>query len=260
MSGEAPGFEEHDLTRDAFLGGKLALWQPKSGYRAGVDPVLLAASVPARAGQSVLDLGCGAGAAVLCLGTRVPGLHLAGVELQAPYAALARRNALDNGFDLDVSCADLNRLPAGLRQRSFDHVIANPPYFRGGAHRKSPDRGRAVAMGGETALSDWIAVAARRLAPKGLLHVIQRAERLPEMLAAAEGVLGSIRILPLSARKGRDPELVILRARKGGRAPFVLHAPVVLHEGDRHGGDREDYSPEIRKVLREGSGLAWPGG
>ena len=56
---------DSDLTRDAFLGGRLYLWQPRTGYRAGVDPVLLAASVPARRGESVLDLGCGVGTAAL---------------------------------------------------------------------------------------------------------------------------------------------------------------------------------------------------
>ena len=70
---------DDDLTHDAFLGGRLHLWQPRRGYRAGVDPVLLAASVPAKAGQSVLDLGCGAGAAALCLGAREPGLELLGM-------------------------------------------------------------------------------------------------------------------------------------------------------------------------------------
>ena len=63
-----------ELTRDAFLGGRLHLWQPVNGYRAGVDPVLLAASVNARAGQAVLELGCGGGTAMLCLGKRVSGL------------------------------------------------------------------------------------------------------------------------------------------------------------------------------------------
>ncbi|MBL4768768.1 MAG: methyltransferase, partial [Rhodobacteraceae bacterium] len=49
----------------------MILFQPRKGYRAGIDPMLLAASVPAHAGQSVLELGCGAGAAILCLATRV---------------------------------------------------------------------------------------------------------------------------------------------------------------------------------------------
>ena len=60
-------FEDDALSCDAFLGGRLRIWQPRAGYRAGIDPVMLAAAVPARPRQSVLELGCGAGTASLCL-------------------------------------------------------------------------------------------------------------------------------------------------------------------------------------------------
>lgn len=252
-------FAETELSCDAFLGGRLRLFQPKAGYRAGVDPVLLAAAVPARPGQAVLELGCGAGAAILCLGARVAGLGLAGVELQPAYADLARRNAAQNGQALELYCADLAVLPEALRQRQFDHVIANPPYFRPGAHSRAEDPGRATALGeAETPLELWIATAARRLMPKGYLHMIQRADRLPEMLSACQGRLGSLEILPLAARRERAPDLVILRARKGGRAAFRLHAPVVLHQGGRHVRDEESYRAEISDVLRDAAGLPWP--
>ncbi|MGD9861927.1 MAG: tRNA1(Val) (adenine(37)-N6)-methyltransferase [Pseudodonghicola sp.] len=251
-------FAEEDLTRDGFLGGRLTLRQPRGGYRAGVDPVLLAAVVPARPGQSVLELGCGAGAAILSLAARVPDLALTGVELQPAYADLARRNATANGLALELHCADLAALPAGLRQRAFDHVMANPPYFRAGAHVAATDGGRAVAMGEATPLADWIATAARRLRPRGYLHMIQRADRLPEMLAGCTGRLGAVEVLPLAARAGRAPDLVILRARKGGRAAFRLHAPLILHEGSRHLRDGESYRLEIAQVLRDGAALPWP--
>jgi tRNA1(Val) A37 N6-methylase TrmN6 len=245
-------FEEKDLTQDAFLGGLLYLWQPKQGYRAGVDPVLLAASVPAQAGQSVLDLGCGVGAAALCLGARVPGLQLAGVEMQPAYANLAQRNG--NGA-FTVYTANLTNLPADLKQRQFDHVLANPPYFDRNAGRASQNAGREVAMGEDTPLADWVKVAAKRLAPKGLAHFIHRAERLPELLAAMPSYLGSIEVLPISPRAGRAAELVIVRARKAGRAAFCLHAPQIMHKGDRHEKDGDSYVPEIRSVLRDGAAL-----
>jgi tRNA1(Val) A37 N6-methylase TrmN6 len=246
------GFTEDELSRNDFLGGRLRLWQPVSGYRAGVDPVLLAASVPAISGQSVLELGCGAGAAILCLATRVPGLDLCGVELQTAYADLARRNAADNNMVLEVVSADLTQLPSDLKQRQFDHVIANPPYYRAGAHSAAMDRGRSVALGEQTPLADWIDVAARRLAPRGYLHMIQKADRLHDMLLACQGRLGSVEVLPLAARTGREAELVILRARKGGRAAFRLHAPIILHEGQRHERDGDSYTPELSDVLRKG--------
>lgn len=246
-----------DLTCDAFLGGRLSLWQPRGGYRAGIDPVLLAASVPARGGQTVLDLGCGAGAAALCLAARVPGLRLTGVERQEAYAKLARRNALDNQADLTVVEADLTALPADLRQQRFDHVIANPPYFRADAHTISPDDGRGQARGEDTPMADWIDVATRRLAPKGYLHMIHRASHVPDLLVACDGRLGSLELLPLAPRAGHVPHLVILRARKGGKAAFCLHSPVVLHSGDRHEIDGDSYAPDIAAVLRDAAVLGW---
>lgn len=249
---------EH-LTRDAFLGGRLHLFQPRDGYRAGIDPVLLAASIPARPGQSVLELGCGAGAAVLCLATRVPDLSSVGVELQPAYAELARRNAHDNRIDLAVVTADLSELPQPVRHSRFDHVLANPPYYRAGAHSPARDDGRALALGERaTQLSDWITVAARRLVPKGYLHMIQRVDRVPDMLAACERRLGSVELLPFAARAGRAPHLVILRARKEGRAAFRLHAPVILHDGPRHQEDGESYAAELNRILRDGRALEWP--
>ncbi len=249
-------FDADDLTKDLFLNGALEILQPKAGYRAGVDPVLLAASVPAQAGDSVLELGCGAGVASLCLAARVFGVGLTSVELQENYADLARRNAGANGFEVAVHHADLRSLPPDVLQASFDHVIANPPYYLRSHGTAAQDAGREVALGGDTPLADWINVATRRLKPKGYLTIIQDAERLPALLAAIDGRLGSIKVLPLAPRIGRPAHLVILQARKGGRAAFRLLAPTVMHEGVAHDGDRESYTTLIRAVLRDGSALA----
>lgn len=248
-------FFDSDLTCNDFLGGQVRLWQPQSGYRAGVDPVLLAASVAATRGHTVLELGCGAGAAILCLMARVPGLQGVGVELQSAYADLARRNAAENDAPLEVVEADLSALPADLKQRQFDHVIANPPYYRAGAHSAAADDGRRVALGEGTPLDVWFDVAAKRLAPRGYLHMIQKADRLPDMLAGCAGRLGSVEVLPLAARTGRATELVILRARKGGKAAFQLQAPLILHAGTQHEKDGESYTTQVSDILRKGTAL-----
>ncbi len=242
------------LTHDAFLGGRVHLWQPRDGYRAGVDPVLLAASVPAVSGQSVLELGCGGGVAMACLNTRVAGLSLTGVEVQSAYAALAERNVPE----ARIVCADLREMPGDLRQQSFDHVIANPPFFPRASHTAARDAGRnAGRMELDSTISDWVDVMARRLRPRGFAHIIQRIERLPELLTACDARLGSLEVLPIAGRIGRAAHLVIVRARKGGRAGFRLLPPLILHEGAHHLDDRDSYAPEISAVLRDGAPLDW---
>ena len=85
------------LTEDRLLDGRVLLRQPADGLRAGLDAVMLAAHVPARPGEAVLELGCGSGAALLCLLARIPGLEGIGVERDPGLAALAAENLRRNG-------------------------------------------------------------------------------------------------------------------------------------------------------------------
>jgi len=251
------GFRDTDLTQDRFLGGRLTILQPIDGYRAATDPVFLAASVEARAGDTVLELGCGAGVASLCLAHRVSGVVSTGVEVQPDYADLARRNAVANESALTVIEADLAKLPADLRQQTFDHVIANPPYFTSWQGTGSADPGKERAFREDTPLATWVDTAIRRLKPKGYLTFIHLAERLPDLLGCLDGRVGSLEVKPLAARMNRPTGRIVLRARKGGNASFRLHAPLILHEGTHHDGDRDSYTAEARAILREGSSLSF---
>lgn len=239
--------------RDGFLGGRLSIAQPVAGYRAGADAVMLAAACPAQAGESVLELGCGAGTALFCLGARVPGLRLTGLEVQDSYAALARENAQQNGIPARIVTGDLTRMPPELRAESFDHVISNPPYFTSGT--VAPDAGRGTARHEDAPLSLWLETALRRLRPGGWLTLIHRAERLSVILSVLGAGAGEITILPVSARIGRDAGRIVVLARKGAKAPLRLLSPFIMHEKPSHSADAEDLTAEAHAVLRDGAPL-----
>lgn len=237
------GFAPEELRLDHFLDGRVAAWQPVRGFRSATDAVFLAAAVPAATGERVLDLGCGAGVAGLCLAARVHRVGVTGLEIQPDYADLARRNGLH------AITGDLAAPPPEIRAQTFDHVMANPPYFAQAATGAADD-GRDRAQREDTPLPAWIDAGLRRLAPGGTLTLIHRAERLPEILSALSGRAGAVRVLPLIPRTGRPAGRVIVQARKGARGPFSLLAGLVLHEGAAHDGDRDSFTPEARAILR----------
>ncbi len=236
---------------DTLLGGRVRLRQPAEGYRVAIDPVLLAAALPARPGSRVMDLGCGVGAAALCLLSRVPEAEVTGWEIQEDLAALARENGRLNGRDrrLRVVLGDISER-GGVPSGTCDEVMCNPPHQPAAAPAApDPAKARATHEGG-TALADWIEAALFHARAKGGITLIHRADRLDDLLATFRGRAGGIVIFPLWPGKDRPAKRVILRAVKGAKAPLRLAAGLTLHRDDG------TFTPEAAAVLRDGEGLS----
>jgi tRNA1(Val) A37 N6-methylase TrmN6 len=253
MSNEPQGGDPLEITEDRILGGRIRLRQPKHGYRAAIDPVFLAASVPAVRGDRVLDLGTGVGAASLCLALREPGCRVSGIEINRDLVRLAADNIAlnDMGSRVDVMVGDLIRPPSRLVPGSFHHVMANPPYAEEGQGTPPPDPGKARAnVEGEATLVHWMRMALMMLRPRGTVTFIHRADRLDAILAELYGKAGGIVVYPLwPDRTSRPAKRVLVRAAKGSQTPFRLAAGLVLHES---GGG---YSQAADQVLRDGAPL-----
>ena len=244
--------------RDAFLGGRLQVSQPASGFRAGLESVLLGAAVRPGPG-AILDLGAGVGTAALVALAQHPERTATLVERDPQIAALAEDNLVHNGFAgrgrvlvLDVAAPGKVRAAAGLVADSVQSVIANPPYFdprRGTA--PAPARSGARHMPQEQ-IGIWLKTALMHVAPGGEVIFVHAAEALQGLLTEFELKLGCITILPLIPRDGAAASRLLIRGIKGSRAPTRLLASRALHAGQGRA-----FAPEFEAVLREGAPLHW---
>ncbi len=234
-------------TEGGLLNGRLIYRQPTVGFRSGIEPVLLAACVPAKPDQRVLEAGTGAGAALLCLHARLPGIQSVGVEVDADTAAIAAGNAAANGFGGMAVIA--GAIEALRTAGDFDHAIANPPYHGDGT--ASPVAARELAKRGPALLiHTWVAQLAAHLRDRGSLTMIIPSRMVPGCLAAMtdSGCACSV-MFPLWPMAGRDAKLVLVRGVRGSRAPMRLAAGLVLHYPDG------SFTEAAQDVLRNGAAL-----
>ncbi|HEV7344965.1 MAG TPA: methyltransferase [Devosia sp.] len=241
------------------MGGRLTLSQPRSGFRAGLDSVLLGAAVGERC-HTILDMGCGVGTAAFTAMVHNDGLAATMVEKNTEIIALAQDNATANGLAdrtriiaADVAAPGAERQAAGIADNSFDCVIANPPFFADGGGTPAADPGRAGARHMDVgALDLWIKSAAGAAAPGGETIFIYPAQSLSPLLSGFLRRFGSVTVLPLCPRPGEPASRVLVRGIKGSRAPMTLLASRALHEGEGR-----DFTSEFDAIFRGMARLVW---
>lgn len=236
-----------ERTEGRLLGGALRYIQPVSGHRSGIEPVFLAAAIPAHAGERVLEAGTGAGAGLLCLAHRVPGIAGVGVEIEPAMARIAEGNVAVNGLgDLTIVTGDICEDPLDA---GFDHAMANPPWHDAAGSAPLDALKRRAKMAPDSLVARWIAAMSGALRDRGTLTLILPPQAVPEALAAfgASGC-GSLALFPLWPKPGRAPRVVLLQAVKGGRGAFRLLPGLTLHE-------EAGYTEAADAILRHGAAL-----
>ena len=227
--------ERAEISEDAILGGRLILRQPRNGHRVGYDAILLAAATLARAGEQIIDLGAGVGAAGLAVARRTEGVAVTLVEIDPALAALASENAARNALAervravcLDVAAPAAAFAAAGLASGAADRVLMNPP-FNAPQQQASPDPGRRLAHSASRhTLDRWVGAAARLLRPAGVVTLIWRADALASLLAVLTTGFGAVTLLPIHPKPGVAAIRVLARAVKASRSPLSLLPGFIL--------------------------------
>jgi len=242
-----------DATCDDFLGGRVKVYQPKQGFRAGTDSVLLAAALESGFNGHALEVGCGAGGALFPAMCRLTAARFTGLEIDPGMVELAVKGIAENAFEDRVSITSGSAADLPIEwQNSFDLVFSNPPFFAAGAIQ-DPGTGKSGAYIESLPLKDWINAMLFSLRPKGTFVMVHRAAELARILAILERQSGEICVLPVHSYPGANAKRVLVRARKALRpGPMRLLAPRYLYT--EKGGPRTDWAMGLQD---RADGIDW---
>lgn len=228
--------------------GELKIYQPSAIFKFTIDPLLLAAFLPVRSQETILDLGTGAGVVPLWL-TGYRGVRqVVGLELQPEIAALARRNVALNQFDTRITIVegDLRTPPPELSDRRFDWVVSNPPYWSPVTHQV-PTSSLLACAKFELAcnLSEVITAAARFCRDRGRVALIHLPERLTDLLSLMRAArLEPKRLCLVHPKPETAPHRVLVEGIKHGRPGLKVCKPFIIHQPDG------EFTPEMNAVYQ----------
>ncbi|MGE5370354.1 MAG: tRNA1(Val) (adenine(37)-N6)-methyltransferase [Solirubrobacterales bacterium] len=251
-TGESVETQDRPETLDDLYWG-LQIFQPARGYRYAMDSVLLADfSAPCNQDR-ILDLGCGSGVISLLIGSRAKGSRVVGIEIQESLAQFARRSVRWNQLSesIQILTGDLKQIGHLIPQSGmFSLVVFNPPYYRAGQGRHSPNEEIRCARHEISAtLGDFVAAADHALAPQGRICAVLPAARENEMKDRLEQSHFAItRLRRVIDRPNRAPMLVLIEAKRrlNVKTDPIEIPPLVVHAADGV------ETPEIRQIYRGG--------
>lgn len=242
----------HALTHDSISlrgAGVITVAQPARGHRFTLDSILLADFCRLKRGDRVLEPGAGTGVVSLLLAKKHPGATVMAFELQPELVRLCRHNIRANGLEDRVLVVerDLSLMTDAVCPRTFEVIVANPPYTKSGAGRPSPAGARLMARHDAAApLEAWLDLHVL-LKQRGVFVLVFPAARLTDALAAMrERRLEPKRLRLVHPYQDRPASLALIEAVKmGGRGAAIL-PPLIVH---RPGGEYTDellqiYTPE----------------
>jgi len=240
-------FTEELLEETPFFNGKLKIFQPKRGFRFGLDSILLANFVNLKLKESILEACAGTGIITFTALLKFPKVKIFLLEIEDLYLRALRLGIKENHLEerANLIKGDIMRPP--FRPESLDVVFANPPYFEKGRGRESPDALKNLARRGKDfELKGFLKAVSLILKKGGRLYLIFSALRLSELFRALQDASLEPKVLRMvHSYPGAEAKLCLVKAVKGASPEIRVLPPLFIYQGKN-----QDYTEEVKAFFR----------
>ncbi|AIH03371.1 tRNA1(Val) (adenine(37)-N6)-methyltransferase [Thermodesulfobacterium commune] len=235
------------LTLTPFFQGKLKLYQPEKGYRFGIDALLLAHFLKLKPGEKALEVGAGSGIVSLIAALKQPKAKIFALELDPLFLQCLKLNSQLNLLENSLFSLKGNIARNPFRKEVFDVVFSNPPYFKPGCGRQSPDELKNLAKRETRAgLKEFLKAVAGVLKNRGRLYLIFTALRTAELMASLKEVRLEPKVLRfVHSYPGDQARFILVEAVKQAGEETLVLPPLFIYQ--EKGGP---YTTEVREMLK----------
>lgn len=249
MSEERNLLINKEETLDDLILGGLKIIQARAGYRFSLDSVLLAHFPDLNRVGKVVDLGTGNGIIPLLLSYRSSAMEIMGIEIQESMVARARRSIKYNHLEnrIKIIKADITEIVNVLPKGFADLLISNPPFWKKGEGHISNNKEEAIARHElQVDLEHIVKAAEHILCPGGKFCIIQRADRLPELVETCNKYQLSLkRMRMIHSFFEKEARQLLLEVQKNGNRSFSVLSPLIIY--NKPG----EYGEEIKKMYKK---------
>ncbi len=229
-----------------FLEGSIIVYQPKKGFRFGIDSILLAHFLNLKPQDLVLEVGAGSGIISLIALKRFPKAKIFALELESIFIECLKRNILENKLQKKLFIIKGDIKTSLFKSGIFDVIFSNPPYFKSKSGRKSPYEIENIARRDvEFELDEFLKKVSSLLKNKGKFYLVFTALRLAELIYLLKKNKLEPKLLRLVySYPGSEAKLVLLLAVKNAKEEIRIFSPLYIYNSPKG-----NYTEEVKNML-----------
>lgn len=211
----------------------LKIFQHKNGYKFSTDSVLLANFAKASKNDTIVDFCSGSGVVTILFACKNNVKKAYGIEIQKDLAELSKKSIEFNGLkNIEILNIDLKKTHNVLGYETVDVISVNPPYNTAGA-TSGTDEIAIATHELKTNLKTICDEASKLLKFGGKIYMVHRADRLADILFELKSSKIEPKVLRMVyPKKNKDPNLVLIEAKKGAKPGLKFLPPLILNNDD----------------------------
>lgn len=250
-------FLREDETLDDLQIKGIHIIQKKSGFRFGVDSVLLANFARIRPRMKVVDLCSGTGIVPFIIAGKTSAGYITGIEIQKDMVDMAKRSTTFNKMEQRIGFIERDILDVEFLKDlpKVDVITVNPPYkLKNSGIINKNDKNAIARHEIFCTLEDVIRASKILLKDNGTLYMIHRPDRLVDIMCC----MRKYNIEPKLMRMihpavDKAPNMVLMEGRNNGGKFLKWERPLYIHTKD--GG----YTEEINRIYGRYRGSDYEG-